>query len=152
MNKSKVVSGTDDEEYLAECLKIEPLALSEEFVRLPGDFAYWAGKYASATEDYLKAKARCEHEYARLYLLAGQQVNPATSKPYTVEALKSLVEVDDEYQAVKLAEVEAEVTLTKAKNTLEAIRTKRDMAVQLGAQVRQEMQADPLTRYANSKR
>jgi hypothetical protein len=142
----------DEDEYLLECLKIEPLALSEEFIRLPGDFAYWAGKYATATEDYLKAKAGCEHEYARLYLLAGQKVNPASGKPYTVEALKSLVEVEDDYQAAHLAEIEAEVTLTKAKNTLEAIRTKRDMAVQLGAQVRQEMQADPLTRDRSSRR
>lgn len=136
----------DRDAFLADCVKIEPAALQEEFVRLPGDFAYWAEQHALATESFLTAEAGRKHEEARLYLLAGQKVNPATGKSYTIDGVKALVETDPSFQAAKHVEVQAEVELARAKNVMEALRTKREALISLGATIRQEMQTDPLVR------
>lgn len=136
----------DPNEYLKSCLRIEPLALQEEFVRVPADFAYWAEQYKVALEKHLTAKAELERAEARSYLLSSNKVNPATAKPFTVDAIKALVTTDPDVVLSRDAAVAAEVDSVRLKNILEAIRTKREMLISLGAQVRSEMEHDPLVR------
>ena len=135
------------DEYLRECLRIEPLALQEEFVRTPADFAYWNEQYKQALEKYMNAKAERERVFAKVYLISCEKPMP-NGKQATVDYAKALVEGDPEYRNVYQDEITAEVEVAKLKGVLEAIRTKRDMLIQIGAQVRQELQHDPLVRAA----
>jgi hypothetical protein len=136
----------DLDEYLQECIRIEPEALQEEFVRMPADFAFWNEQYKTALESFLRAKANLEQVEAKTYLVACNKLNPATAKVFTVDGIKALVETEDTVMMAREALIIAEVEMTKLKGILEAIRTKRDMLIQLGAQIRTEMQNDPVVR------
>ena len=58
------------DEYLADCVRLDDVALDEEFMRLPADLAYWTHKYAQAVDAYLRAKFEHERSAARLFLEA----------------------------------------------------------------------------------
>lgn len=136
----------DPSTYLRDCVRIEPLALQEEFIRMPADYAYWNEQYRIKLEAHLLAEAERKRVYAGRLLLAGEKVNGATGKPVTVDQAKALAEGDDDYQATVRDSIHAEADMIEARGILEAIRTKRDMLMQIGATTRQEMQHDPAVR------
>src|ERR1700690_4016698 len=53
--------------YLAECVQIEPLVITEEFVRLPSDMAFWNERYSNAYQAFLQAKIITEQTRNRLW-------------------------------------------------------------------------------------
>lgn len=132
--------------YLQDCVRIEPLALQEEYVRLPADYAYWNEQYRQALEASLVAKADKERIWSTCYLVETERTHPTTGKPVTVDYAKAAVEANQEYYEAVKAAITTEVELTRIKGVLEAIRAKREMLVSLGATLRQEMQHDPMVR------
>ncbi len=57
----------DVDEYAIECVDLDPLALEDEFVRLPADLAYWNSRYAHTAAEYQRAKFHREQVAARLH-------------------------------------------------------------------------------------
>ncbi len=144
----------DLERYLKDCVAIEPLALTEEFVRLPADLAYWSEQHASAyryaleRELYrktLEGKLYSEHQ---LRLAAGRI---GAGRGPTVDEVKSAIAQDPSYIAARAEENEADSARVRLLGVVEAIRAKREMIVSLGAHLRAEMQHDPLLRTQQYK-
>lgn len=131
--------------YLRECVTIEPMALEEEFVRVPADLAYWGARWADAqkaasmaklTRDQVEAAIDAEHRMAAAS--AGEKV--------TEKVIASRVLLDERMKAVEIELIEAEAQASRARAFCDAVRAKRDMVVSLGSQVRAEMQANPTIR------
>lgn len=149
-----------DEEYLVRSVEIEPLALEEEFIRLPSDLARWNHLYSDAVAAYLSAKFAREQVYASLHgemrqQLMDQAVDAATAadaegkkkarvKAPTVGDIEAAVLLHPDYKAAKEAEIEAERNKAHLYGVVDSVRTKRDMLIQIGAQRRAEMQMDPM--------
>lgn len=139
-------SDRDPAEYLRDCVRIEPIALHEEFIRMPADYAYWNEQYRQKLEAHLLCAAERKRVYAGCLLAAGERINASTGKPVTVDQAKAIAETDRSYQLCVTDDIHAEADMIEARGILEAIRTKRDMLMQLGATARQEMQHDPAVR------
>lgn len=160
---------TDEEiqEYLRACVDIEPLALEEEYVRVPSDLAYWNGQFADAVRALSQAKFAREQTYARRRIELREELMAAAHDVYeaardaaeteaekkkvrlkspTVDDIDSAVVSDPEYAEAKQAEIEAESRKARMYGVVDAVRTKRDMLVQMGADRRVEMQGDPILR------
>lgn len=137
--------------YLADTVQIEPLALEEEFIRLPADLAYWNERYSQAVRAFLVSKIEAERCEARLHMevrtrLAAAAPEGAKSKGPTVADIEAAVESQPELQAARMRALDAEVDKVRLQGVLDAVRAKRDMLVQLGARARIEMEADPVIR------
>lgn len=130
-------AGSDDQ-YLAACVRIEPTRITDEFVRVPSDMAYWHEKYAVAYQQWLLAKLQREQTYATLYLQA-QTAIALTGKKGTIADIENAVLQDPEYTATRAQEGIAEVAKIRLHGVLDTLRTKKDMLVSLGAHMRAEM-------------
>jgi hypothetical protein len=60
--------------------------------------------------------------------------------------VESAVEMDQRNFDAKMRAIEAEVDEKRLRGVLDAVRTKRDMLISLGAHVRIEMEHDPVIR------
>jgi hypothetical protein len=141
----------DPDKYLRDSVMIEPLQVSEEFVRLPSDLAYWNSKYADALRQHLLAKLTVEETEAELYGRHRDRLLAAGSKA-TVNEIDAAVQSDPELHQARLAAIDAEVTKARVHGIVSAVSAKRECLVSLGAQLRQEMENDPVVRarHANA--
>lgn len=132
-------------QYLKECVTIEPMALEEEFIRVPADLAYWGARWADAQRDAALAKLRrneveaaIDAEYRAEAAGSGEKV--------TEKVIASRVAGDDRMRAIEVELIEADARASRARAFADAVRAKKDMVVALGSQVRAEMQANPTIR------
>jgi hypothetical protein len=132
--------------YLADCVKIESFALEEEFIRLPADLAYWNDQYSQAYKRYLQAKTSLESLVANLSMLCRDQLTAQAKGRVTVAEVEQLLLTTDQYQQAKQIEIDAECEKVRLYGVLDALRTKKDMLVSLGAHIRAEMGNDPSIR------
>jgi hypothetical protein len=137
-------------EYLYNAVTILPEAIQEEFVRVPADLAYWGEQYSVAVSDHLHAKNARETTHARL-MVEKRAAAQVTGGKLTVGDLEAAVATDPTYQEVVVAEIEAEARKAAMRTRVDAVHAKKEMLISLGAQLRAEMGADPLTRFAGSK-
>lgn len=142
------------EDYLADCVVIEPTALEEEFVRLPADLAYWNARLAGAHRRMLETKLGLERISSRLHLEcreklladAASKSGEAKIKAPTVSDIEAAVSACPEMHAAQDAALTAEAEKVYIAGVVDAVRTKRDMIISLGAHIRAEMQGDPTLR------
>ena len=130
---------------LREAVKIEPMAIEEEFIRMPADLAYWGEQYAQATNAHLQQKASFARLEAKLRRAARQKLIDAGVKP-TESQVEAEVVGSIEHEEGLDALNDAETHALRLKGVVEAIRTKRDMLIQIGAHLRAEMERDPMVR------
>lgn len=154
----------DIEDYLKDCVDIEPEALQEEFVRLPADLAYWNHQLALAVKELQQAKFVREQTYARRRTELREDLMAASRAAYekayeeaeneterkklrlkapTVDDIDSAAVSDSEYAEARQREIDAEANKVRMFGIVDAVRTKRDMVIQMGADRRIEMQGDP---------
>lgn len=135
----------DDRKEAKKATDIEPLQIQVDYIRVPGDLAYWGQKYAGA----LRAAMVAEHERrtteARVLLGLRGSAKVAGEKP-TVDEVNAHVATHPEVLAALLAEIDAQVAKEQVRAILEAIRGKKEMLVSLGAHLREEMRDDPTVR------
>lgn len=132
--------------YSAECVRIEPLAIEEEYIRLPSDLAYWSAELARAIEQSALAKNARELTAAEVAGEKREDLHALNGKAPTVAQVEEAVTTDHRYQKAKHAEITTESRRMEILGTVEAIRAKRDMLISLGAHIRAELQRDPLIR------
>lgn len=135
----------DEDKYLQGCISIEPLALQEEYVRISSDLAFWNDRYANALAEERRAKLHLEELSAMLYIKYREDRTGRGEKP-TEAMLKADVTTDTQMHSAEVTLLDAEVARERLRGRLEAIRTKREMLVSLGAHVREEMKGDPSIR------
>lgn len=131
--------------YLKECVTIEPMALEEEFIRVPADLAYWGARFADSQKQAALAKLRRDEVEAAIDAEHRAEAMAAGEK-VTEKVIASRVQGDERLKAVELALIDAEASAQRARAFCDAVRAKRDMVIALGSQVRAEMQADPSIR------
>jgi hypothetical protein len=130
----------DVDDYLKQCVQLEPEALSEEFGRISADYAYWNEKYANANKAHLMAEWEEEKTEARLRLKFKEP--EAGKKPPTEGTVDAAVKLAPEYEAVHLVTLTHQAERDYLKGVLETLRTKREMAISMGAHLRQEAKGD----------
>jgi len=129
--------------FIQECVTIEPIALTEEFARLPADFARWNEVYAVAHERYLKAKLHAARTRATAALNIRR--NPALyAQAYKVPKLtegiiESILALDADVQVAEDVVVHAETERNRVRGVLIALGRKNDALVTIGAHQRAEM-------------
>lgn len=133
------------EARLRDAARIEPLALDEEFVRMPSDIAWWTARHAAAIGHALRAKAKAKALRGLLYLQARDRITQAGGKP-TEAQCDAFVDNDTRWAEAQEAEISADVERERLKGAVAALMAKRDMLVQMGANVRAEMERDPVVR------
>jgi hypothetical protein len=130
---------------LGELVQIDEMAINVEFTTIAAHFAYYNERYAEAVREYLHAERERKLQHARLSLVKRELLAKGDKKP-TEGTVTASVETDEVYQAAYVREIDAEASKERLRGVLEALRTKREMLVSLGAQLRVEMQGDPLLR------
>lgn len=133
------------DEYLLECVTIEPTMLDAEFIRVPVDIAYWNERHSAAIRNYLLAKLEYDKARARVGLEVREEA-AASGVKKTVGDLDALVTVHPEVSELYLELVEADAERQAIRNRCEAVQAKREMLQSLGAKMRAEMMSDPVLR------
>jgi hypothetical protein len=133
------------DEYLRKCVRIDPLDIQTEFIRIPGDLAYWNDRYAEALREHLTSKTDLEVLKAQLQPLVRQALLDAGGK-VTEAQVAAAIETHDEVIEAKHRCITAEVEKNRLFGSLDAIRSKKEMLVSLGAHLRAEMGGDPALR------
>jgi len=137
----------DLDSYLKSCVQIEPLALEEEYVRLPADLAFWNQRYSEVYRYWLERKVVLNEVRARIQIEERERLEMlAKGKRVTIGEVEDALILNPEYQQAKMKEIAAEAEKVRLWGVLDALRSKRDMLISLGAHIRAEMAHDPMIR------
>lgn len=129
------------EDCLKKSIEIDTRDLQSEYARVSADIAHYSECLAEAYRSLNSAKLQKDVEEARLYLLHRNMGRDAQGKLPTETTIQSRVRLEPTYLAASEVIIEAELQVKMLGGVCEAIRTKRDMLVSLGATVRTEMKS-----------
>lgn len=134
----------------ARVVAIDEAAVGYEFYAISAHMGYWGARFADASRAFLLAKAR-HHAVgaaAGLRIRADGNITMPDGRPVklTEEAIKQAVICDAAVARAELQFIEAEAEKIRLGTLLEALRTKRDMLVSIGANIRAEMDGNPSIR------
>jgi hypothetical protein len=138
------VSPEDLEAYRKACVRIEPELIQEEYVRTPSDLAYWSEQHALIHREWQLAKFAREQEWGSAVTRARAELSSYGGKGPTVDAVEASAINDPAYVKTKRDEIFLEAERVRLIGMVDAIRTKKDMLVSLGAHIRAEMERDPM--------
>jgi hypothetical protein len=128
-------------EYRRQCVTVNDTDISGEFARLSGDQDYWNNRFARAYESHAKTKLARERTEALVQLEVRRKLKDEGEK--VVEKLvEARVRTDERVKSMEDAELDADVMLVKVKGVCEAIKTKREMIISLGAHIRDDKKPD----------
>lgn len=130
---------------ILEVVEIDALAIDDEFRTIAAHIARRNHLYADALKTYLFAKAREKRVRAEVYLKLRAEWEDAGEK-ITEGRLSAQVDADAAVNAAVEALIEAEFVKTRLGGEVEALRSKRDALVSLGAHIRAEMAGNPAIR------
>jgi hypothetical protein len=135
------------DDYLEQCVSIRGVeALEEEFISIPAQVAYWNERLARASDAYFRAEVARKRISARLHHEEKARLSVAGGKGPTVGDIDAAVELHPEMVEAGDKEIDAAVEKDRLRGVLDALRTKRDMLMQLGSKMRIEMEHDPVIR------
>lgn len=137
------VSPEDLEAYRRASIRIEPLQIQDEYVRVPSDLAYWTEMHATIYREWQLAKFSREQEWGAAVNRARSELSSRGGKA-TVSDVEAYAINDPAYVKAKRDEVHLEAERQRLLGMVEAVRTKRDMLVSLGAHIRAELEHDPI--------
>lgn len=133
------------DEYLRDSVEIDPLDMHNAFIEMPGLLAYWNERYATALRAFLFAKLDVDTMKGQLQPIVRQAIADAGGKP-TEAMVEAAILANEGLIDLKEKLIEAEVTKNEIFGALDAVRSKKEMLISLGAQLRAEMGSDPLIR------
>lgn len=133
---------SEEDVDLSSVFSINPDDINSEFVTLPGNLGYWSAKYSEAFRSAALAKANEKQVRAVYREVARERATASKSKP-ALPDIEAQLEAMDEVQDAVDVTIEAEYEKNRLGGIVDAIRSKRDMLISLGAQLRAEMQRDP---------
>lgn len=149
MKENLLPNDVELDEFFRSCIEIDPLDLNSAYVKMPANFAYWSEKYAQALRSELRLEQLLRNTESQLRIEKRELLELNGSR-VTESMVESSVIRDPGFQKAKFSALEAEVDAVRLKGRVESIRMVRDMLSQLGAQVRAEMQGDPIVRAQHS--
>jgi len=104
--------------------------LDADLSSLPGQVWHWGNLEAEAQSAYLTAKADQDQKHAECYKRFKETAQRSEQKA-TEAMIDAQIELDPEYRRYVTKAIEAEANVRRIKAVVEALRTKRDTAVQL---------------------
>lgn len=134
------MSPQDLEEYRRACVRIDEDLLNQEFIRTPADVAYWSEQYSIIYREWQLAKLAREQVWGASLRAAKNELHSLGATRPTVADIEGEAINAVDYVQAKRQEIELEAEKVRLSGMLEALRTKRDMLVSLGANHRSEMQ------------
>jgi hypothetical protein len=140
----------EDEELeaLEKVFDIDPMDLTPAFCQLPADLAYWGARYADAHRQAAAAKADEKQIHGANWEVARDRVTAIRGKA-TLDDIKAAIEQIDDVRRARENTIEAEYEKVRLLGIVDAIRSKRDMLISVGAHVRAEMDHDPSIKSRN---
>lgn len=140
---------TDSDRELApevvEAVTIMPEVIQDEYIRVPSDLARFNHIFAQANKRFLRASYNMKQLEAQLYVAVRQAILAMGGKP-TEAQIEAGVRTTPAYQAACDEMVEAEYEKADAYGNVDAIRSKKEMLISLGAHIRSELEGDPSLR------
>lgn len=138
----------DLEAYRQASIRIEPLAIQEEYVRVPSDLAFWSEQHSVLYREWQLAKFEREQEWGRAIERARADLSSnrkgAPGRGPTVASIEAYAIQDPQYVKARNDEIHLESERQRLLGMVDAVRTKRDMLVSLGAHIRAELERDPV--------
>lgn len=140
------------EQLLHDATHIDEINIHDEYVKLPGQLAYWTSQASSAYELRLQAELRLETTEAQCFLdhrHAASTAAPAEGKKQervTDSYVQSCIRRDPRWIAAQSELNKALANESRLKGIVKAVETKRDMLVSLGASIRAEINGNPVIR------
>jgi hypothetical protein len=128
-----------------EAVTIMPELIQDEFVRVVPALARFNHVYAVAQKRFMRAQYNLKRLEAELYVASRNAIIEMGGKP-TEAMIEAAVRTAPAYQACVDELVEAEFGKAEAYGNVDAIRTKKEMLISLGAHIRSELDGDPATR------
>lgn len=135
-----VPDGQEAEEYLRACVVVEDSVITEEYMRLPSDIAYWTEQYAEAKHTHLIAKHQRERTLSSERGAARATLEEAGHRATEGRIDEQVISVTA-VETARTVEIMAEVEVIRLHGVLEALRAKKEMLISLGAHLRQERAA-----------
>lgn len=138
MQLSLEVAGKEFKGNLREIVKITEADLTEEFVRQPSLYAWFAtlGEFASAEVETQKMNL----SILRANLDAEKRLELGREAKKPTEAMVgSAIDVDSTYKDAQVALIEAKRQYGILKGIVKALEQRKDMLIQVGSTKRQEM-------------
>lgn len=132
-------------EGLEEATTIDDTDIKGEFVRVPGQLAYWHSQYADSIQAHLNATATRRQVEANLYQELREQWE-LTGAKVTEAALEKAVRREERWRAAHDAEAAAEADRERHRGWAWAVAAKRDCLISLGAAIRTELEREPIVR------
>ncbi len=142
------------EPYLTECVALEPIALSEEFARLPADYARWNELLAEAYHAYLVAALNTRRVRARATLAIRREpaVYAALYRCKITEGtIADIVALDRDVREAEDAEAAADRDRSRVRGVLSAMSRKSEALVTIGAHQRAELTLTPHLRERSTR-
>lgn len=134
----------DDIEFLERVVSIDVTQITEHFISVPAELAYFNERYAETVRGQLEAKSACDNARATAYCTIKTEYEEE-GKKITEAALSAQIELDPAYTEAKIAFVDAETKKQQARGRVEAVHAKKDMLISLGAHLRAEL-SDPMVK------
>lgn len=129
---------------LLESLRIDENNIREEFLRSPGDIAYWNARYADAIREELRAEQ--ERKELEALLTEEHRERLALDGKKTTEKLLEIAVIRDErMQEARHTESDAVANKIRVRGWALAVAAKKDLLMSLGATLREEMR-DPFNK------
>ncbi len=118
----------------------DPVDMTADLVRIPGDMAYWTAAFAEAERGVQTLKVEIKVAEGRAWLAARKRQEMNGKKP-TDKTTEAMVAVDEAVVTLRTALAEYVAKRKHLEGIVDAIKTKRDMLITLGANQRKEMDA-----------
>lgn len=141
------MSPEDLEAYRRACVRVEPEAIQDEYVRVPSDLAYWSEMHANCYREWQLAKFTREQEWGAAVTRSRAMLSSergGSGRGPTVDQVDAVAVTDEGFVKAKRDEVYLEAETKRLAGMVDAVRSKRDMLISLGAHIRAEMERDPL--------
>lgn len=124
---------------------IEPTDIQGEYVRIAALLATYNEEYAKALKEHLLKKAAKDRAYSTAYLRHRSDLLD-TGEKFSEGVLKAKILTSPDYILAMERAAYAEVEKVRIGGVLDALSTKRDALISLGAHLRTEMQGNPRLR------
>lgn len=134
--------------YLKQCVTIVPEALPGELTDVPGQVAYTNARVADAQRAYNAADIDLKRLRAQLRVKLRGELEKATGKRPTVDAVADAMDDDPSYIDALLKRANADAELLAAQGWAKATQAKLAACLALSGLLREELRGDPALRAA----
>jgi len=123
-----------------------PASLNAELIQFPEEVARWGFRVAEAAREVQMSELLEDDCWAASLEKAKMVLGPLVRGTTNAADYERAARQDPEWRKARIKHIHADAKLGRLKSAMEALRTKREALMSLGANLRQEMERDPSLR------